>query len=67
MIAAALTLYFFGRPRALRTFLATVAAAAITLFIEWETPWQRTIGVTSQLAVGVLGFIWCARLLTWPR
>jgi len=67
MIAAALTLYFFGRPRALRTFLGTVVAAAITLFIEWEIPWQRTIGMTSQLAVGVLGFIWCARLLTWPR
>lgn len=66
MVLAALTLYFLGRPRAPRTFLAFVGAAAITLFAKWEDPWQRTIGIASQLAVGALGFVWCARLLTRP-
>lgn len=64
MVAAALTLYFLGQPRAPRTFLAFVGAAAITLFAHWEDPWQRTIGVASQLAVAAIGFVWCALLLT---
>ncbi len=64
MVAAALTLYFLDRPRAPWTFLAFVGAGAITLFAQWEDPWQRTIGVASQLAVAVLGFVRCARLLT---
>jgi hypothetical protein len=64
IIVSALTLYFLGQPRAPRTFLAFISAAAVTLFAQWEDPWQRTIGVASQLVVAAIGFVWCARLLT---
>ena len=67
MVAAGLTLYFLGQPRAPRKFLTFIVAAAITLFAQWEDPLQRTIGVTSQLAVSALGFVWCAHLLTRPH
>jgi hypothetical protein len=56
-------IYFMGRPRAPRTFVLCAAAGAFTLFAQWPVPWQRTLGILAQLSVGVVGFVWCARLL----
>ena len=66
MIGVALTLYFLGEPRAPWTFLAFIGGAIITLFAQWENPLQRTIGIASQLAIGLIGFVWCAQILTRP-
>jgi hypothetical protein len=63
IILAGGAVYFMGRPRAPRTFVLCAAVGAFTLFAQWYVPWQRTLGVVAQLSVGVVGLVWCARLL----
>lgn len=63
IIAAGVAAYFLDRPRAPRTLMVCVIAGGITLFAQWQVPWQRTVGAVWQLAVGVLGFALCARVL----
>jgi hypothetical protein len=67
ILGAGLTLYFLGRPRAVRTFAASAVVAAIAFYVNWSNPWHRTIGVASQVAIGVVGFVWCAHLLVRPN
>jgi len=63
IIIAGGALYFLGRPRAPLTFLLCAASGALTLFVQWQVPWQRALGAVGQLSVGLVGLVWCARLI----
>lgn len=63
IVLAGGALYFLGRPRASGTFGFCAFAGAVTLFAQWEVPWQRAVGTMSQLSVGVIGLVWCARVI----
>jgi hypothetical protein len=63
IVVVGVVLYGMGRPRALWTFAAFMVSAWLTLFLHWGEPWQRRLGLAGQLVVGVIGLVWCARLL----
>lgn len=48
-------------------FSTFVAAALLTLLLDWDVPWQRRVGVGSQWAVGSVGFVQCAAVLMTQR
>lgn len=52
--------------RAMVVFLGFLAAALLTLVLDWRIPWQAWIGVATQLAVGIVGVVQCAAIITTP-
>jgi hypothetical protein len=42
-------------------------SAILTLTLDWDIPWSRWVGVGSQLTVGALGLIGCAKWLATER
>ena len=60
--------------RALQSFVTAVLffcvfelASILTLTLDWHNPWQSWLGVGSQLAASILGFIGCAKILAEER